>query len=699
MCCGAPLSQWVDDRANARYGGALESAGSGASVWDEMQQQRRPLAFSCRGSRRRVDSVVGAEEDEDEYDDSDEEEDDDVYDDDDEAVAELSPTSPPGRKARRSGAAGRIRRRSVDVFLSKGASRVDAAAGGGNGGVGDSDEDKSILDGGGDDIPFELPSKDRMVRVQDGKGWKAMLFVVKDGMLCMYPDENRTETLAAIPCALCLCSDPKSKRDDAPGAFRIDVDYGKSSSHAGWMTKQGEHRKSWKRRWFQIQLQGTELAYYDKQGGKSKGSIELTKCQTVRTHDQDVLIVQLMAMTDEGKYREYLFRCDNEDDCMMWINAISQCLAKNLANIEQDASGGLTVGAGFQKKYIVDPGCEDEKQDWFDVLGGKQIRKMDGLHRLGVAAAKKAKAGASNVAAQAQSTREDILGEDTGADLNLELLTAGEKTVLQVCVDNDVKSCAGISSPGNELDPDSGDPFMDLANTSFEQLRVAVLLSNPAFFCIPVTASSLEVEAKCHILDYPATGRECEEVELPVDVALLRWCEELEYKRRDGGHAYAAAVAAWRAKGCAKQEWLAHVMLNDWPSSSAPGSGAVAFVEAERAQKPRLAQLPFSIQTNLSYSLHRVAVEGGEQLLLVARGATKAVLRMCSDILLQGEPQTLTEILVRDEPPATEAYLGRLPRMRHILLARVQCEPVNRFMHACGRLTMQSCRPTLCVTW
>ena len=37
-------------------------------------------------------------------------------------------------------------------------------------------------------------------------------------------------------------------------------------SHCGWMTKAGEGRlgrRSFKRRWFQMQLQGTELAYFD----------------------------------------------------------------------------------------------------------------------------------------------------------------------------------------------------------------------------------------------------------------------------------------------------------------------------------------------------------------------------------------------------------------------------------------------------
>ena len=186
---------------------------------------------------------------------------------------------------------------------------------------------------------------------------------------------------------------------------------------------------------------------------------------------------------------------------------MSQCIAKSLAAIEQDASGGVTIGAGFQKKYIVDPGSETDKQEWFDVLGGQIIRKTDGLHRFGVEALKKAKAGASTVAAQAHATRGDILGEDTGDDLNLEMLTAGDREVLQVCVDNDVKSCAGIAAPGKETDPESGDPFIDIGSEGLQLLRTACLFSNPAFFCAPIVGALGESTVQDNVLDYPVEVR------------------------------------------------------------------------------------------------------------------------------------------------------------------------------------------------
>eukprot|EP01052_Picozoa_sp_SAG31_P007431 SAG31_NODE_354_length_17223_cov_18.708771_17_plen_345_part_00 len=103
----------------------------------------------------------------------------------------------------------------------------------------------------------------------------------------------RQSPTAVIPCEFTTTSDPKTTRDDAPFAFRIDVDTSQTTSHCGWMTKQGGFRKSWKRRWFQMQLHGTELAYYDEPGGAQKGMIKLDECPECKTSDNDVLQVEL----------------------------------------------------------------------------------------------------------------------------------------------------------------------------------------------------------------------------------------------------------------------------------------------------------------------------------------------------------------------------------------------------------------------
>eukprot|EP01047_Picozoa_sp_COSAG01_P017154 COSAG01_NODE_901_length_12859_cov_9.056113_2_plen_689_part_00 len=342
---GTDMGSWTNDRETPRY----QHLGSGAAVtlreeWDRVLQRRRPLAFSCRQDpsqsrvRGRTSSLASARDsfvddplratysrDSDESDVSSEDEFDDE-----------TPRSP-------------------------GASGGGVAAEGVLTPVDEDDVDGDDGDGDGEPEPEPqepAPSKKATVRVQDGKKWKAQFFAIEDGMFSVYEDDTEASLMACIPTELCTLSHPKSRRDDAPHAFRIDVDTGKSSSMSGWMAVQSGVRKHWKRRYFQIQLQGTELAFYEKPpncdgkiGVKPKGTIDLQKCQKVEPLLDDVLVVDLLALQEGGKYVHNLLRCDNEDDCMMWINALSQCLAMKAANMDQQASGGIRVGKGFQKKY------------------------------------------------------------------------------------------------------------------------------------------------------------------------------------------------------------------------------------------------------------------------------------------------------------------------------------------------------------
>ena len=65
-------------------------------------------------------------------------------------------------------------------------------------------------------------------------------------------------------------------------------------ARSGHMTKQGGVRKNWQRRWFELHKSefGDTLLYFDGEGGKQKGSIDLTKCQAVsNTHKCRLYIV------------------------------------------------------------------------------------------------------------------------------------------------------------------------------------------------------------------------------------------------------------------------------------------------------------------------------------------------------------------------------------------------------------------------
>lgn len=634
---GTEKGSWTNDRDAPRYPNASEMASSNGAKWDELQSQRRPIAYCCRGANHVLMQSSRSPE---EWEDADEayssDSDDGSESDDENDVAKVVASADPT--------------------------------------PGEDGESEPAM---GSDKPLRAAT----VRVQTESGWKDQYFVVHDGLFSVFPDESRAEKLAEMPTSICTLSRPKSKRDDAPHCFRIDVDTAKSSSKAGWMTKQGAVRKSWKRRWFQIQLQGTELAYYEKQGGKQKGAIDLTKCQEVKTSSEDVLAVQLMSLQDGGVYREFLFRCDNEDDCMSWVNALSQILAMQRASMVLAASGGLTVGAGFRKKYIVDAITQGSLDEWFAVFGGDvRERKMIGLRQWSHDQAKRAQAGAAIVAKTAAEAKLGLIGAEDAEEI--QLLTASKRDVLHLCVDSQMFSCDRLAVQDAQHGGDklserdaSGTLYAKAGSPSFEALRQAVALSVPASFGSPASAhdkagknqaEDAEMDASAtpvsrsrgaHQLDQPLRNRTVSGAELVDDPVMLRWVEQVEYQRKDGGVAYAKAVADYESKvdgsmsGGATEAWLGHVMLNDWPSGLAEvPERTVPYVELERAMAPLLLRLPPAADSQLRLSLHSMGSGGDDEqqagakrFLLLASGPPDVVMRRCTTVLADGETHPLDD--------------------------------------------------------
>ena len=634
---GTEKGSWTNDRDAPRYPNANETASMNGAKWDELQSQRRPIAYCCRGANH---VLVPSRRPPEEWEDADE-----AYSSDSDDGSESDDEN----------------------------DAATAAA---------SADDTAGEDGGSKTaMGLDKPQRAAAVRVQTESGWKDQYFVVQNGLFAVYPDESRAEKLAEMPTSFCTLSPPKSKRDDAPHCFRIDVDTAKSSSKAGWMTKQGAVRKSWKRRWFQIQLQGTELAYYERQGGKQKGAIDLTKCQEVKTSSEDVLAVQLMSLQDGGVYREFLFRCDNEDDCMLWVNALSQILAMQRASMILVASGGLTVGAGFQKKYIVDALTQESLDEWFAVFGGDfRERKMTGLRQWSQDQAKRAQAGAAIVAKTAADAKLGLTGAEDAEDI--QLLTASKRDVLQLCVDGQVFSCDRLAVHNAQQGGDmlserdaSGTLYAKAGSPSFEALRQAVVLCVPASFgsaapahdkvgknhaeCAEMDASATPISRSrgAHQLDQPLRNRTVSGAELVDDPVMLRWAEQVEYQRKDGGVAYAKAVADYEGKvdglksGGATEAWLGHVMLNDWPSGLAEvPERTVPYVELERAMAPLVLRLPPAADSQLRLSLHSMGSCGGDEqqtgptrFLLLASGPPDIVMRRCTTVLADGETHPLDE--------------------------------------------------------
>eukprot|EP01051_Picozoa_sp_SAG22_P015192 SAG22_NODE_1953_length_3264_cov_3.629068_3_plen_266_part_00 len=64
-----------------------------------------------------------------------------------------------------------------------------------------------------------------MIETADGSGWSLRFFSVKaDGLLSIFVTPSAASPIAVIPTELCLTRAPKSKREDAPHAFRLEVE-------------------------------------------------------------------------------------------------------------------------------------------------------------------------------------------------------------------------------------------------------------------------------------------------------------------------------------------------------------------------------------------------------------------------------------------------------------------------------------------
>lgn len=92
--------------------------------------------------------------------------------------------------------------------------------------------------------------------------------------------------------------------------------------HEGWLTKEGQWRKNWKRRWFA--LRSTTLTYYDDPDSKKpKGVIPLDSCAVQPSPRKDVkYCLELLA---EG--RKLFIQADTEAVAREWVLALNKAIS------------------------------------------------------------------------------------------------------------------------------------------------------------------------------------------------------------------------------------------------------------------------------------------------------------------------------------------------------------------------------------
>ena len=120
--------------------------------------------------------------------------------------------------------------------------------------------------------------------------------------------------------------------------------------HSGWMNKKGEKNNRYKRRWFEIQRLGDydRLTYMEKEGGKPKGTINLSTCDGATPSMENPLQLELIGRTEDQVERTYVFLCDDEESAMTWVNQIMRSLAQHVSAKAEEAKAKL-AGTGVAK--------------------------------------------------------------------------------------------------------------------------------------------------------------------------------------------------------------------------------------------------------------------------------------------------------------------------------------------------------------
>lgn len=117
----------------------------------------------------------------------------------------------------------------------------------------------------------------------------------------------------------------------------------------GYLSKRGNTNTDWKLRWFS--LRGTLLVYYDKEGGKSLGSIDIRNCKVRQGDDGDAgFPFQIIT-----PLRTYFMDSEYADTTRAWIVAIF--------NAQEDAAAKISAeGIATTSEVTYDPAMEYKKR-------------------------------------------------------------------------------------------------------------------------------------------------------------------------------------------------------------------------------------------------------------------------------------------------------------------------------------------------
>ncbi|VFQ76598.1 unnamed protein product [Cuscuta campestris] len=114
------------------------------------------------------------------------------------------------------------------------------------------------------------------------------------------------------------------------------VEFWSNPERAGWLTKQGQHIKTWRRRWFVLK-QGKLLWFEDdlsasRRDAVPRGVVPVAKCLTIKGAE-DVLQKPLAFELSIGNDDPIYLIADSEKEKEEWINFIGRSLVQHSRSV------------------------------------------------------------------------------------------------------------------------------------------------------------------------------------------------------------------------------------------------------------------------------------------------------------------------------------------------------------------------------
>ncbi|GAB2216415.1 hypothetical protein Droror1_Dr00024188 [Drosera rotundifolia] len=113
------------------------------------------------------------------------------------------------------------------------------------------------------------------------------------------------------------------------------IPFWSSPERAGWLTKQGEYIKTWRRRWFVLK-QGKLFWFKDSTitpSSRPRGVIDVAACLTVKGAE-DVLNRQF-AFEVSTRGETMFFIADSEKEKEDWINSIGRAIVQSSRSVTE----------------------------------------------------------------------------------------------------------------------------------------------------------------------------------------------------------------------------------------------------------------------------------------------------------------------------------------------------------------------------